>query len=438
MQAKNDSQAWIVCTFIFICLFSSSLSIPFESTRVPKNPDSVRRIQKHLRNRQKESQDRILDESDDAETRRLLDVFGLRTIPRPPRKRMKTPPFMYQLYQQLEGISEGFAPNFKDGANTVRSFLEDGKSSSGRNEFSFNVNGILRRESVLFAELHLFKQRPRQNKMLDTTTDFGDTNGNVSIRVYLVQNDRASSSDKRKLFITERTVNISYIGWLDFDVTSAFSQLHSMFQNEENLEELNPIFEIRVKTVNKTLKKLISFTKVPNENHSERTPLLALFLNDKSIKIRDIKPPEASRNVENEHLDDEEENLVLMRRKKRASTKSKRANNQKKSKCQLLDFYVDFQKVGWSDWIIAPNGYNANFCEGNCPFPLDPKFNATNHATVQAILHTRGFSRKGSTLPNPCCVPDKFESIHVLYLDDYNNVVLKEFDAMVATSCGCH
>ncbi|XP_071947678.1 bone morphogenetic protein 4-like [Antedon mediterranea] len=431
MQIKSKLQGRIVCTLLCFCLFSTSLSIPFETTRVPKDPESTRKLQRHLRNRQK---DKILDESAEAETRRLLEVFGLRTIPKPPKKRMKTPPFMEKLYQQLEGVSNGYAPNFKDGANTVRSFLEDGKSSSGRNEFSFNVNGILERESVVFAELHLYKQRPRQNKLTDATADFRNTNGDVSIKVYLVHDERTSSSDKRKILITERTVNISYIGWLDFDVTSAFSQLHSSFQDGD---ELNCVFEIRVKTDNKTIKKLISFTKLPNENHSERTPLLALFLNDKSIKIRDIKPSGITNsNVEETHLD-KDENLVLMRRKRASSSKPKRPN-QKKSKCQLLDFYVDFQKVGWSNWIIAPNGYKANYCEGNCPFPLDPKFNATNHATVQAILHTRGFTRKGSTLPNPCCVPDKFESIHVLYLDDNNNVVLKEFDAMVATSCGCH
>ena len=52
------------------------------------------------------------------------------------------------------------------------------------------------------------------------------------------------------------------------------------------------------------------------------------------------------------------------RRRRRAPSSSRRANQRMgRNKCQLYDFYVDFQKVGWSDWIIAPNGklYFMNF-----------------------------------------------------------------------------
>ena len=88
--------------------------------------------------------------------------------------------------------------------------------------------------------------------------------------------------------------------------------------------------------------------------------------------------------------------------------------------------------------LLVP-GYTANYCEGDCPFPLDLNFNATNHATVQAILHmhTGTYRNNNRRLPNPCCVPATLEGIHVLYLDDLNNVVLKEFSGMIATSCGC-
>lgn len=89
-------------------------------------------------------------------------------------------------------------------------------------------------------------------------------------------------------------------------------------------------------------------------------------------------------------------------------------------------------------YLFSPfAGYAANFCDGYCPYPLDAAFNATNHATVQAMLHEKGIKRRGNLLPNPCCVPHEFASLHVLYLDE-SNVVLKEFDNMVATSCGCH
>ena len=40
------------------------------------------------------------------------------------------------------------------------------------------------------------------------------------------------------------------------------------------------------------------------------------------------------------------------------------------------------------DWIIAPKGYAANYCDGECSFPLNAHMNATNHAIVQTLVST--------------------------------------------------
>lgn len=45
-----------------------------------------------------------------------------------------------------------------------------------------------------------------------------------------------------------------------------------------------------------------------------------------------------------------------------------------------LLFYSD------QDWIIAPEGYAAYYCEGECAFPLNSYMNATNHAIVQTLV----------------------------------------------------
>lgn len=68
-------------------------------------------------------------------------------------------------------------------------------------------------------------------------------------------------------------------------------------------------------------------------------------------------------------------------------------------------------------------------------FPLGESLNATNHATVQSIVHTLKLSQDVST---PCCVPDELKSLNLLYFDDKENVVLKNYKDMVATRCGCH
>lgn len=103
--------------------------------------------------------------------------------------------------------------------------------------------------------------------------------------------------------------------------------------------------------------------------------------------------------------------------------------------CHRRELYVDFHAIGWSGGIIYPSGYNAFYCRGSCIFPLGESLNATNHATVQSIVYTLKLSQDVSM---PCCVPDELKSLSLLYFDDKQNVILKNYKDMVATRCGCH
>lgn len=110
------------------------------------------------------------------------------------------------------------------------------------------------------------------------------------------------------------------------------------------------------------------------------------------------------------------------------------------------------------DWIIAPEGYAAYYCEGECAFPLNSYMNATNHAIVQTLVSHRDRTRVGGcrplsdvsnasfqvhfinpdTVPKPCCAPTQLHAISVLYFDDSSNVILKKYRNMVVRACGCH
>ena len=107
----------------------------------------------------------------------------------------------------------------------------------------------------------------------------------------------------------------------------------------------------------------------------------------------------------------------------------------RKQSCSKHELFVDFDEIGWSGWIISPKGYNAYHCKGECPFPLGQNQRPTNHATVQSIVNALHIGKDVST---PCCVPNKLYSISLLYFDDDENVILKQYDDMVAASCGCH
>lgn len=130
-------------------------------------------------------------------------------------------------------------------------------------------------------------------------------------------------------------------------------------------------------------------------------------------------------------------------RYKRDTTRSRRTGTTEKRKvhrrkdgremCHRKPLYVDFSDVGWNDWIVAPPGYDAYYCYGECHFPLADHLNSTNHAVVQTLVHS--YSPK--TAPKACCVPTQLTSMSMLYLDDLNKVVLKNYQDMTVVGCGC-
>lgn len=101
--------------------------------------------------------------------------------------------------------------------------------------------------------------------------------------------------------------------------------------------------------------------------------------------------------------------------------------------CQRKPLYVDFSDVGWSEWIVAPPGYEAYYCHGECQFPFADHMNTTNHAVVQSLVN----SINVSLAPKPCCVPTQLNPVTMLYLDEQNKAVLKNYQDMSVVGCGC-
>ncbi|CAL1534415.1 unnamed protein product [Lymnaea stagnalis] len=102
--------------------------------------------------------------------------------------------------------------------------------------------------------------------------------------------------------------------------------------------------------------------------------------------------------------------------------------------CQRHPLYINFRDIGFSsDFLIAPEGYSAFYCDGDCSFPLGIHMNATNHAIVQTLVHLM----TPNEAPKPCCAPSKFGPITLLYYDAGSSVILKRFKEMIVKACGC-
>ncbi|CAK6963411.1 Hypothetical predicted protein [Scomber scombrus] len=119
-------------------------------------------------------------------------------------------------------------------------------------------------------------------------------------------------------------------------------------------------------------------------------------------------------------------------RVKRNGGRAAKLKRLSRNRCRRHPLYVDFNDVGWHKWIIAPSGYDAYFCLGECRFPLADHMNSSSHAMVQTLVNS-----VNGAVPRACCVPTSLSPIALLYLDPQDRVVLKNYQDMAVEGCGC-
>ncbi|XP_011486947.1 inhibin beta A chain [Oryzias latipes] len=105
--------------------------------------------------------------------------------------------------------------------------------------------------------------------------------------------------------------------------------------------------------------------------------------------------------------------------------------------CCKKQFYVNFKDIAWADWIIAPSGYHANYCEGDCPSHAAslPGSSLSFHSTV--ISHYRMKENSPFQSLKSCCTPTKLRAMSMLYYDEKQRIVKKDIPNMIVEECGC-
>ncbi|KAG2463857.1 anti-dorsalizing morphogenic protein [Polypterus senegalus] len=343
--------------------------------------------------------------------KRLLEVFGMEDPPHTKGLHKQPPQYMLDLYNtvaDVDGVTKD--PDLLEG-NTVRSFFN--KIHSEQIQFLFNLSTVAKTEKVLTAELHLFKLRQRATPALNR-------HHFCQVNVYQVMDNRKAS---HKL-LSSRLVPIHTTGWEVFSITHAVRA----WTADENS---NHGLLVTVRSLGGTNldPNLIRFAS-GRDHHESKQPMLVLFTDD-GRRAASLENSLKDQNKEGDAL-----NIPPSLKVNNSRTARSLENTEDEHlPCQRYPLYVDFEEIGWSGWIISPRGYNAHHCKGSCPFPLGQNMRPTNHATVQSIIHALKLTKGIET---PCCVPDKLFSVNLLYFDDDENVVLKQYDDMVAGSCGCH
>lgn len=105
-----------------------------------------------------------------------------------------------------------------------------------------------------------------------------------------------------------------------------------------------------------------------------------------------------------------------------------------KGPCCKQRFYVSFQEIGWDDWILAPPGYYANYCRGECS-------GIYHTPDMFGSFHTHFIDqyRKLEKIEGlkQCCAPTRFSSMSLIYLNEDDKIIKRDLPKMVVEECGC-
>ncbi|XP_014779144.1 bone morphogenetic protein 7 [Octopus bimaculoides] len=375
----------------------------------------------------------------------ILTLMGLHHKPKPraPGKETSAPRFMIDLYNKLHGSGasgsiedddEDEHPHFF--SRTLENEMPKLNSSDFHNlltvickspspksyplglhkihflrherdrTFFFDFGEVSPQETVTGAELRLYKSKDRRGR--HTT---------YRIEVFTIQQG-VDEQDKILVPETNHLVSSDFEGWILMNVTNAADSWTIMPASNMGLylriTDMSTGQELRPNHIG-----IVGHRGDPDK----QAFLVCFFKMSRQLHVRRTRS--ARRQMDTR--------TAVSRRDDSQST-WRRTRRYVRPVCQRNTMYVDFEALGWQSWIIAPEGYSAFYCDGDCIFPLGLNMNATNHAIVQLLLHTV----KSQTMPKPCCSPTKLSAISVLYFDDNSNVILKKYRSMKVKACGCH
>ncbi|XP_066560190.1 bone morphogenetic protein 16 [Amia ocellicauda] len=371
----------------------------------------------------------------------LLTRLGLRNQPAP-QPGAPVPQYLLDLYRfhsqephLIQDRDFSFPVQHTQSANTIRSFhhLESPghlyPSSLGKaNNFQiiFNISSLPDDEQVTSAELRLYRVQCS-----------GDSRGGQRVNLYHFPNPGSPLAAARPKLMESRLLpqDPDAPSWESFSLsTDLFTQSSGLLVFVLEAVPLN--------TSSRQPREHLRVRRAPKQDDpswAQERPLLVTYSHDGRGQSLKLRPPTITSTTlgREGRTRGPGRDWRYGRRQGRERRVKRNGRNHKlkklaKARCKRHPLYVDFKDVGWNKWIVAPSGYHAFFCLGECRFPLTDHMNSSSHAMVQTLVNS-----VNGKVPRACCVPTSLSPIAMLYLDQHDRVVLKNYQDMVVEGCGC-
>lgn len=231
----------------------------------------------------------------------------------------------------------------------------------------------------------------------------------VNVNFYLLRKASNKSGDKvTATFLHSRTVNTPRKKFVEINIKPQLLS-HILDSDDKTVSigiTITPISSVKhnLDSIQQLFQNSEEITKQPADQLSKE----AILLSKATLRVTTLK-----------------KDLRKSRTKRQDSGSPSCAGNV----CCRHSIYIDFEEIGWSDWVLYPAGYTAYYCKGGCP---DRYRVASSFTGIKRILH----ERDPETVPAPVCAPTDYAPLDIVYFDgDVRDV---SYPGMVVTGCRCY
>lgn len=266
---------------------------------------------------------------------------------------------------------------------------------------------------IFSADLNLYKRKKHYNSPQIKL----DSNPLETVEIYRVLQiaGRDGNMISHSVLIGSKLVSSESDGYEQFDVTEV---VREWMKTAELLSDLQLKVVVRTPESIETGKSFLpsiefdvpGFT-VKGEKNAQ---LVISILREEEIRNSDAQNSTARRRKRNTH---------------NGVKKQYCFENRDEANCCVRELEIDFHRdLGWN-WVLAPNSFQTNYCQGLCPY-----FWPSATQSTSFLMQLR--QTNPTSAPEPCCVANSFKPLTLLMVIN-GRILLNELPDMRVESCIC-